>query len=372
MDHKGYMQQVTNGLLFLHFPQTQERYSRLVVSDWSGLFSGPLFGFTQNDAGKYLESLFPQEGRWLQAKVADYFHQKNFESNVFLSEVGLSFRITGYHNGFNSFVLMFARTNRFPESYEKPLTAKELGPVLTKISHAIRTPLNGVIGFAQYLKCRLEGSEEYFDMIIDNSYRLLRTVNNMICFFRLETDQVGTQPSECSLNKELDNIASEFFRHSNQALKDKILLKKSYGLKDGRDNVWIDPYLLQEILDKLLDNACKYTGEGEVELSYSIAGDAVIFQVKDDGPGLEQNKRGEIFQKFRQSGEYQAPECGGVGLGLAITQELVHILEGEIFLTSSPGEGSCFYFHLPYRNGSTNFWGNQKGCISRNWKVGLD
>jgi len=401
------MQDITQGILFLERLKTGGHSPAIVARDWNQFFAGPLFGLTKHDAGLRLTRLFPSDGGWLEKQIEQHIHQTNFEWEAYLAGVGQCYRISGYRNGSNHFVLVFARQICSSIGHQNPKNGKRytagyphnadsnkrvaspnhhqpilsgfmervgsademLTSVLTRVSHGIRTPLNGVIGFAQYLKSRLKGEkeyEEYLDIIIDNGYRLLRTVNNMIFFFRLETDQVKTKVYECFLNQELDKIASEFSRNSEKARRQQVVLNKSYALEHGRDKMLLDPYTLYEILDKLLDNAFKYTEEGEVKLSYEVQDSvALLFHVRDSGPGIQRDHRHQIFQKFAQSDEVMDPELGGVGLGLAIARELVKKMEGEVFLESKKGEGSCFSFTLPFRPANKQVFsehGNQQAA----------
>lgn len=384
------MQDITQGILFLERVKTGGHSSVIVARDWNQFFTGPLFGLKKHDAGRRLTRLFPRDGGWLEKQIEQHIHQTNFEWEAHLAGVGQCFRISGYRSGSNHFVLVFAGRIYSSPAHQAPINGKGhlssdphpghgnirvassnhhqpilsgfmervesademLTSVLTKVSHGIRTPLNGVIGFAQYLKSRLQGEkeyEEYFGIIIDNAYRLLRTVNNMIYFFRLETGQVKTKVSECLLNQELDKIASEFSRNSEKARKQQVVLEKSYAQEHGRDKMLLDSYNLYEILDKLLDNAFKYTEEGVVKLSYDLKDtNTLLFRVKDSGPGIQEDHMERIFQEFRQSSDLMDPELGGVGLGLAIARELVTMMGGEIFLESAEDEGSCFSFTLPF------------------------
>jgi len=385
------MQNIAQGILFVERVKTRGDSPAFRIRDWNRFFEAPPFEFKKEDRGCSVLKLFPCDGIWLEKQIEKHIHQTNFEWDLYISEAEQDYLVTGYRSGTIRFVLVFNpkidnnRGQEEPKNGNQRLSVNHpssscwsvgtqedpsrlvgkgfpdqfagsdevLTNALTKVSHGIRTPLNGVIGFAQYLKSRLQGEkdyEEYCDIIIDNGYRLLQTANNMISYFKLVTVQMKTQISECSLNEQLDEIIKEFSRNTRKLKSKQVELKRSYALDSGRDNMLLDCFNLWETLDKLLDNALKYTRKGEVKLSYEFKdSNTLLFHVKDSGPGIPRENIDLIFQKFRQSSDTMDSELGGVGLGLAIARELIARMGGEIFLETTEGRGSCFSFTLPYR-----------------------
>jgi CheY-like chemotaxis protein len=113
-----------------------------------------------------------------------------------------------------------------------------------------------------------------------------------------------------------------------------------------------DPVRLRQVLTNLLSNAVKFTSEGFIELGYSLNPQKnrprVEFYLKDTGIGIAKDKLDVIFERFRQVDDSQSRKYGGTGLGLAISKKLVELLGGTIWVESEVGEGSTFYFNIPY------------------------
>ncbi|MEO0761540.1 MAG: ATP-binding protein [Pseudomonadota bacterium] len=104
---------------------------------------------------------------------------------------------------------------------------------------------------------------------------------------------------------------------------------------------------IRQVLSNLVNNAVKFTGEGHVEISVTLADGSVRFDVKDDGPGVPSDKLQAIFNRFQQVEETESRRHGGVGIGLNISQQLVHAMGGRIGVESEEGSGALFWFELP-------------------------
>ncbi len=224
---------------------------------------------------------------------------------------------------------------------------------LANMSHEIRTPLNGIIGFCQLLKSSASEENEkissYVDIIMDSSNQLLKTINNIIIYSKIQSDLAEHNYLECSLNTELDNIFYECSNWRSDFPEKSIAFKKKYGVSEEEDLLLLDIIHLKEVLKNLLDNAFKFTEEGEIELLYKLEKEHILFRIKDTGIGIPPAKKRIIFERFRQSDETRTRRYGGIGLGLSIVTSLVSLMQGHIWIQSKEGEGTAFYFTIPYK-----------------------
>ena len=227
---------------------------------------------------------------------------------------------------------------------------------LGNMSHEIRTPINGIVGFSQVLKnCNIdEKAASYVDIVIDSSHRLMRLMDNIISYSKLQANQVENNLLSCSLNKELDDLLLEYTHKDINNECHNIKVKKNYALEAPADNLILSVVNLKAILKNLLDNACKFTHEGYIELAYKLYRDYLLFYVQDTGIGLPSDKKNVIFRHFRQGDESKVREYGGLGLGLSIVKELIDVVGGKIWVESEENTGTTFYFAIPYEIPETN------------------
>jgi len=224
---------------------------------------------------------------------------------------------------------------------------------LSNLSHEVRTPLNGVIGFVGLLenpKLTPEKKSKYLNIIRTSADQLLYIFNDLIELARLESDTFEIRKSEVPLN----NIMNEIYQHLIQNLNtDKKNLDIRYQSLSNLHEIYLktDMNFLRSVIVKLLQNAIKFTLQGFVEFGYSIPDDEnILFYVKDTGIGIDPEHHQSIFDKFRQEVETYTREFGGLGIGLTICKLLIEKMSGNIWVESTKGEGSTFYFTIPYQS----------------------
>lgn len=220
---------------------------------------------------------------------------------------------------------------------------------LNNMSHEIRTPMNGIIGFSEFLDKPgiTEEKRKYYTKIIRNSSeQLLRIINDILEISVLETNKVVPIASEVCLNDLLMGLFSIF---DLKAKEKKISLYLKKGGSDQDSHLYTDPARLNKILGNLIENALKFTFEGQVEIGYEIKESTIEIYVQDTGIGIAENHWEIIFKRFSQADKELARNAGGLGLGLSIAKENVGLLGGKIWLASEIGKGSTFYISLPYR-----------------------
>ena len=219
---------------------------------------------------------------------------------------------------------------------------------LANMSHEIRTPMNGILGFTDLLKePDLSGKQQqkYISIIQKSGDRMLRTINNIIQVSKLETGQVNTTFSTINVN-DLIEYYYEFF--SPEANNKGINLNSQYALPSDKSLISTDKSMFDSIITNLIKNSIKYTNEGSVDFGYVRKGDFLEFYVKDTGIGIPNNMQKSVFERFIQAELGESLLYEGSGLGLAISKSYVEMLGGKIWLESDEGEGSSFYFTLPY------------------------
>ncbi len=219
---------------------------------------------------------------------------------------------------------------------------------LQNMSHEIRTPLNGIIGFSELLKDETLTKEERaeFTKIIQLSgKRLIEIVSNVLDISRIDTGQMNIVNKPFALNSVVYDLYDFFY---TQATMKSLRLTHSVELPDEASFIVSDSIKLQQILTNLLNNAIKFTDYGEVNFGYKLQDSEILFSVRDSGIGIAQEHFERIFDRFYQTDLSISRHFEGAGLGLSICKGLVELMGGKIWFESEVGEGTNFYFTIPY------------------------
>lgn len=218
------------------------------------------------------------------------------------------------------------------------------GEFLANMSHELRTPLNVIIGLVQlYRKDNTLSNEKRIDFeIMERSGRhLLNLINDILDFSKIEAAKVEYQPTEFLLAELISDISHMIqYRVSESTLT--FTYEKTSELPVA---VISDKQKLMQVLLNLLGNAIKYTSEGGIILRVGKHNGRIRFEVIDSGAGIPENKLSEIFNPFRQVHDGNT-KTDGVGLGLAISKNLIELLGGNLQVKSEVGKGSTFWFEL--------------------------
>jgi|GEM_PF-578440 len=230
------------------------------------------------------------------------------------------------------------------QSAEEASAAKSA--FLASMSHDLRTPMFGVLGFTDLLReTDLDPIQrEYVRLVDQSASSLLGLLNDILDFSKIEAGELVLEQSSFRL----DDVLGESL-HSHAAPAADKSLELTYRLPPDLADLTIegDRLRLRQVIDNLVSNAVKYTDEGHVAVEVSVVSrvdsELVLrFEVEDTGIGIPQERQAEIFEAFQQLKPPAARE--GVGLGLAIAARLVERMGGKIDLKSEPGRGSTFWF----------------------------
>ncbi len=233
-------------------------------------------------------------------------------------------------------------------------TAEEMNQVktalLANMSHEMRTPLTGILGFASILESDLpEGEAREMAMRINLSgRRLLETIESILDLAKLESEKVEIQLERVNIVEEISRaleVHSRPARHKELNLRVQTELAELY--------IDIDRQLFNRVMYNLISNALKYTNEGEVSVHISRLQEGessyAKVDVQDTGVGISSEFLPKVFDEFQQESKGLSRKFEGSGLGLTITRKLVEMIGGNITVYSKKDEGSLFSIRLPLK-----------------------
>jgi signal transduction histidine kinase/CheY-like chemotaxis protein len=241
-----------------------------------------------------------------------------------------------------------AQTKELAKTRDRALEASRVkSEFLASMSHEIRTPLNAIIGMAELLsETRLTRDQgRYVDVFRKSGEALLALVNDILDLSKIEAEQL-----------ELEEISFDIRQVLEEAVEIYALKTDAKGLElvchvDQRIPVLLmgDPTRLRQIILNLIGNAIKFTDQGEIVVRVAPDPDSddpasLLFSVADTGRGIPQDQLETIFRSFTQVDSSTTRKFGGTGLGLTISQRLVNLMNGRIWVTSEEGLGSTFSF----------------------------
>ena len=241
-----------------------------------------------------------------------------------------------------------SRSNRYRRQLEEAnkraedlLVARE--KLMLAITHDFKAPLGSIMGYTELLSrlTRDERQRFYLENMKSSSEHLLKLVSDLLDFHRLDLNKAEVNRVTFNPSQLFDEIYISF----EPLTAAKGLTLQSNVASDLNGRFISDPLRLRQIVNNLLSNAVKFTQKGKITLTATYDSSRLTIAIADTGKGMAPSDRERIFQEFTRLSGAQGEE--GFGLGLSIVKKLVTLLEGEIDVQSTPGEGSCFTVTLP-------------------------
>lgn len=229
---------------------------------------------------------------------------------------------------------------------KKAMSAKS--DFLARVSHEIRTPINGVLGLSELLHDTKLTQKQlgYVEAINNSTKHLLTIVNDILDHAKIESGNFQVDIRPCYIKRIVESsVATMRGRAFEKNLKIKTDIAHA-----ALEPMMGDPDRIEQIINNLVSNAIKFSGDGEIKISVqqdTEQKDHMIFSIIDHGIGIEEDKQQLIFDSFIQADGSTSRQYGGTGLGLTICKDLVGIMGGEIGVTSKKDQGSTFYFNIP-------------------------
>ena len=229
------------------------------------------------------------------------------------------------------------------------LSATEMkSQFVANVSHEIRTPMNGIMGMTQLLMTTplTARQKDYVETVARSANALMGVINDLLDFSKIEAGRLTLEEIDFDLGAQLRDILNLYIPRAD-AKQLALRLERGEGLPG-----WVrgDPLRIRQILLNLLDNAIKFTQQGEVRLVVEVPDDLpghLRFSVRDTGPGMSPDVQDRVFQAFAQGDGSVTRRFGGTGLGLTICRQLAELMGGSLTLESTPGLGSAFHLTLP-------------------------
>jgi len=217
---------------------------------------------------------------------------------------------------------------------------------ISRMSHELRTPMTSIIGFSQYLRHQPEldtRHREHLDRIYNAADYLMGLINDLLDLSQIESGKVVIQQSAISLSQVVDECVEMI---GPLASKSHVAVSTQIEA-DVLPDVWTDRVRIRQVLMNILSNAVKYNKHGgKVSISAERDGRYVRIVIADNGPGIPQDFIGQMFEYFSRHPDH-ADRVNGAGIGMAISLNLVELMEGNLGVESQLEKGTRVWVELP-------------------------
>ena len=232
---------------------------------------------------------------------------------------------------------------------ELEIASKHKSEFLANMSHELRTPLNAILGYTELILDKIYGDvpekiQEVLERLQENGRHLLGLINRVLDLSKIEAGRLTLSLNDYSMREVVQTVFSAvepLAAEKNLALKVTV----PSDLAPGRG----DEQRIAQVLLNLVGNAIKFTEKGEVRVEVTTSDGMFLVSVSDTGPGLSEADQEKVFEEFHQADSSSTREKGGTGLGLSIAKRIIEMHGGRIWVESTLGKGSTFWFTLPVR-----------------------
>jgi signal transduction histidine kinase len=232
---------------------------------------------------------------------------------------------------------------------ELEIASKHKSDFLANMSHELRTPLNAILGYTELILDRIYGEvpeniQEVLERVEKNGRHLLGLINDVLDLSKIEAGQLVLALDDYSMKEVVHTVLTSV---ESLAAEKNLELKVSVSPEVAQGKG--DQQRISQVFLNLVGNAIKFTEAGEVRIKATASNDNFVVSVSDTGPGLSEADQQMIFEEFHQVDGSSTRKKGGTGLGLSIAKRIVEMHGGRIWVESTEGKGSTFWFTLPVR-----------------------
>jgi len=215
---------------------------------------------------------------------------------------------------------------------------------VTNVSHELRTPLTAIKGFLETLESDITDEEhlQYLSIVSRHTERLINIVQDLLMLSNLEEAGKKIVRDKVNIKLLFDNIMKIF----EQRLAEK-KLALNLNIEENLPEMMLDAFKIEQMMINLIDNAIKYTDEGEINISVFLNNNKLRIIVRDTGIGIPKDKAERVFERFFTVDKSRSRKLGGTGLGLSIVKHIVILHGGEIKVSEAPVKGAVFTIELP-------------------------
>ena len=265
---------------------------------------------------------------------------------VFVSKDGREILVEGNVNGQFKDGQFVATRAIFRDITERKKIEQMKDQFVSMVSHELRTPLTSIRASLGLLASGVIGAlpekgQRMLDIAVTNTDRLVRLINDILDSERLASGKTPMEKKQCS-TAQLVKQASDVMK----PMAEKAGVSLSVESQDAE--LWADPDRIVQALTNLISNAIKFSPKGgKICVTAERKENQMLFKIQDEGQGIPPDKLGLLFERFQQLDSSDARERGGSGLGLSISRGIIEQHNGKIWVESTVGKGSTFFFTLP-------------------------